>query len=86
MTKFFKHVGYGSLVVAAVVASASCSTTKENKPITATATNPTPGSQVRPGGQKSQALSDRNLPAVRINRAWTRCVAARRQTRRVKVC
>jgi peptidoglycan-associated lipoprotein len=63
MTKFFKHVGYGSLVIAAVVASASCSTTKENKPITATATNPTPGSQVRPGGQKSQALSDRNLPS-----------------------
>jgi peptidoglycan-associated lipoprotein len=62
MTKFFKNVGYGSLVVVAVFATVSCSTTKENKPRTATATNPAPGSQVRPGGQKSQALSDRNLP------------------------
>ena len=60
MAKLFKRVGYGSLV-GAFVATLGCSTTKENQPNSAKATNPAPNSQIQSSGPKSQALSDKNL-------------------------
>jgi peptidoglycan-associated lipoprotein len=61
MSKFYKRVGYGSLV-AAFLAAFGCSTTNDTKPNPGPAANPTPSSQLRSGGQKSQGLSDKNLP------------------------
>ena len=61
MSKLCKRLGYGSLV-AVLLASFGCSTTNENKPNPGAAASPTPNSQMRSGGQKSQGLSDKNLP------------------------
>ena len=60
MSKLCKRVGYGSLV-AALLAFFGCSTTNEKKPNPGPAANPTSSSQLR-SGQKSQGLSDKNLP------------------------
>lgn len=61
MWKYFKRVAYVSMCLA-IVAALGCSTTNENKPNPAIAPNPAPNSQARSGGDKSQALSDKNLP------------------------
>ena len=60
MSKLYKRVGYGSLV-AALLAFFGCSTTNDKKPSPGPAANPTSSSQLR-SGQKSQGLSDKNLP------------------------
>src|SRR5829696_9176149 len=61
MSKLYKRVGYGSLV-AALLTAFGCSTTNEKKPNPGAAASPTPSSQLRSGGQKSQTLNDKNLP------------------------
>jgi peptidoglycan-associated lipoprotein len=61
MLQYSKRLAYGSMFLA-IVAASGCSTTNESKPTTATAPNPALSSQSRPGGQKSQALGDKDLP------------------------
>lgn len=60
MTTYFKRLAYGSMLLA-VGATVGCSTTNESKPKPVIAANSAPSSQSRSGGQKSQALSDKNL-------------------------